>query len=415
MAAGNTVKVGMVLSPNYFIKDKEATIGLDHEILQAFAKANNLSITYKVYPSLSSLAKAFTNNEIDIAGGNLNSQFKFLDASYQTAPYLTEDLTIVAYKPHVTSTVNYPTSASVYQAAGADYTSLVKLKIVATGNNIFGLYKIVAKGETIQNKKVRFIISPQYKAKALQQLYPTTVLFKVKDQAGKVVKVNDVFYVRDSQLRTQLSNFLTSFTKTSEFQNIKYNNLNALSIYHREESRIFVNNMQTKFTRYNSLFQQYSTEMDWRLVMAVGYQESRWTPNAVSPWGPSGFMMLTNATAKTLGVTDKLDATQSITEGTKLLMKFRSNLTKELTGYDRDMFAISNYNQGIAKIIDARTWLRQNNKDQNSWVVLAQNYPAMSNAKHKYGRINGNLAAEYIINIRKWYYMIVNYVHFYRY
>ncbi|WP_281270080.1 transglycosylase SLT domain-containing protein [Psittacicella gerlachiana] len=406
----------MVMSPNYFVQDKEATIGLDYEILNAFAQKQNLTLKIKVYPSLSGLAKALENNEVEIVAGNLNDYFRFLKKSYQTVPYLTEKLTIVAYHATPATTVRYPTASNlIYQAAGADYRQLIPLKVNETDLNIFGLFKLVANNKSYQNNKVRYIVAPENKAKALQQLYPTTIIYEAKDKAGKTIDLKNVFYIKNPDLLKSVNNFLTDFIKTKSFANIKYNNLNALEIYHREESRVFINNMQTKFTKYNSLFEKYSTEMDWRLVMAVGYQESRWTPDAVSPWGPSGFMMLTNATAKALGVTNKLDATQSITEGTKLLMKFRNNLTKEITGYNRDMFAISNYNQGIAKIIDARTWLRKHNLNQNSWVVLAQNYPAMSNQPHKYGKINGKLASEYIINIRKWYYMIVNYIHFYRF
>lgn len=66
-------------------------------------------------------------------------------------------------------------------------------------------------------------------------------------------------------------------------------------------------------------------------------------------------MMLTNKTAQVLGVTDKLDPTQSITEGTKLLIKFRKQQPEDITGTDRDQYAIAQYNQGIAKVIDART------------------------------------------------------------
>ncbi|WP_222987469.1 transglycosylase SLT domain-containing protein [Psittacicella hinzii] len=411
-----TLKVGMVLTPNYFIKDGETTLGLDYEILENFAKQRNLVLDIKVYPSLSSLAKGLEQNEVAIIGGNLTNHFRFLKKHYQTTPYLVEKLTIIAYEQHSSSTVRYPThSNNIFQAAGADYSKVLPLKIHETDLNIFGLFKKVANLNKYQTLNVRYIVTSENKARALQQIYPTTKLFNAKDKNGKDVTINDVFFIKNDELRNDFNNFLDNFINTKTFTDIKYNNLNSLKFFNREENRSFVSNMQTKFLQYSPLFRKNATEMDWRLVMAVGYQESRWTPDAVSPWGPSGLMMLTNASAKALGVTNKLDAKQSITEGTKLLMKFRNNLTKEIKGYDRDMFAISNYNQGIAKIIDARTWLRKHGFDPNSWVDLAKHYPDMSNEKHKYGKINGKLASEYIINVRKWHYMIINYTHFYRF
>ena len=37
--------------------------------------------------------------------------------------------------------------------------------------------------------------------------------------------------------------------------------------------------------------------VDWRLLAAMGYQESHWRSHAVSPTGVRGIMMLTEATA----------------------------------------------------------------------------------------------------------------------
>src|SRR3546814_6089299 len=74
--------------------------------------------------------------------------------------------------------------------------------------------------------------------------------------------------------------------------------------------------VDTRLSRYRSAFQQAGekNDLDWRLLAAIGYQESHWDANAVSPTGVRGIMMLTNETASFLKVNDSDDPAQSIAE-----------------------------------------------------------------------------------------------------
>ncbi|VTR31495.1 Membrane-bound lytic murein transglycosylase F precursor [Serratia fonticola] len=51
---------------------------------------------------------------------------------------------------------------------------------------------------------------------------------------------------------------------------------------------------------FRSLFEKYASEIDWKLLAAIAYQESHWNPQATSPTGVRGLMMLTRATAEGL-------------------------------------------------------------------------------------------------------------------
>ncbi len=55
--------------------------------------------------------------------------------------------------------------------------------------------------------------------------------------------------------------------------------------------------------QYRNIFQeaQELTGIDWRLLAALGFQESHWNPLATSPTGVRGLMMLTSETADRLG------------------------------------------------------------------------------------------------------------------
>ena len=64
---------------------------------------------------------------------------------------------------------------------------------------------------------------------------------------------------------------------------------------------------------------QLLTGLDWRLLAALAYQESKWDPHATSPTGVRGIMMLTAETADALGVGDRLDARQAIPAAARYL------------------------------------------------------------------------------------------------
>ena len=94
--------------------------------------------------------------------------------------------------------------------------------------------------------------------------------------------------------------------------------------------------------------------MDWRLLAAIGYQESHWDPTASSYTGVRGLMMLTRRTANQLGVTDRLDPWQSIEGGARYLLQLSERLPERIGEPDRTWMALAAYNMGMGHLEDAR-------------------------------------------------------------
>ena len=94
------------------------------------------------------------------------------------------------------------------------------------------------------------------------------------------------------------------------------------------------------------VYAAYEAGIDWRLLAAIGYQESHWDPNAVSPTGVRGLMMLTNAAADDLGVEDRLDPAQSIRGGALYLKKMLQYIPEQVPEPDRTWLALAAYNVG---------------------------------------------------------------------
>ena len=152
----------------------------------------------------------------------------------------------------------------------------------------------------------------------------------------------------------------------------------------------------------------------WTLLAAQAYQESHWNPRAKSPTGVRGIMMLTQRTAKSLGVTNRLDPKQSIEGGAKYLDKMMKRLPEEVEGEDRLWLGLAAYNVGMGHIWDARTLARALDKDPNSWHELRTVLPLLAQKKYykdlKYGYARGPEPVRYVQRIRDYHDILVRHL-----
>jgi cell wall-associated NlpC family hydrolase len=97
------------------------------------------------------------------------------------------------------------------------------------------------------------------------------------------------------------------------------------------------------------------------LIAAVAQQESGFDPGAVSKAGAEGLMQLMPGTAKSLGVTNPLDAAQSINGGAdylaSLLKKFGGDTTLALAGYNAGPGAVLKYG-GVPPYAETQRYVR---------------------------------------------------------
>lgn len=177
-------------------------------------------------------------------------------------------------------------------------------------------------------------------------------------------------------------------------------------------TRTFLDHLDARLPRYTELFQQSAREtgFDWKLLAAVGYQESHWDPDAVSPTGVRGLMMLTNPTASEMGISDRTDPAQSIDGGARYLRSIKDRLPESITGDDRLFMAMAAYNVGLGHLYDARKITETRGGDPDRWADVRTALPLLqqrewhSQTRHGYAR--GGEPVIYVRNIRRYYEMI---------
>ena len=151
--------------------------------------------------------------------------------------------------------------------------------------------------------------------------------------------------------------------------------------------------------------------IDWRLLAAVGYQESNWDPAASSFTGVRGIMMLTEQTAQQLGVDDRLDPAQSIDGGARYLARLRARLPARIPEPDRTWMALAAYNLGLGHLRDARKLTQRQGLSPDSWPDVSRSLALLTQEKWysqtDFGYARGFEARAYVENIQRFYDILV--------
>ena len=144
-----------------------------------------------------------------------------------------------------------------------------------------------------------------------------------------------------------------------------------------QEARRFQDDVAARLPELRQLFEQAaaSQSLDWRLLAAVGYQESRWSDRATSGDGAAGIMMLTPATATAMGVADRSDSLQNITGGAAYFAQMLQMIPARIAEPDRTWLALAAYNVGFGHLEDARILAQTQGKDPDSWADVSQVLP----------------------------------------
>lgn len=147
--------------------------------------------------------------------------------------------------------------------------------------------------------------------------------------------------------------------------------------------------------------------LDWRLLAAMGYQESHWNPDATSQTGVRGIMMLTQKTATLLGVTDRLDPEQSIEGGARYFLRMRKRIPSRIPEPDRTWMALAAYNMGWGHLEDTRKLTQAQGGNPDRWQDVNERLPLLSQEKWyrqtRFGYARGYEARQYVANIRSYF------------
>ncbi len=213
---------------------------------------------------------------------------------------------------------------------------------------------------------------------------------------------------KDDSLVNAANRFFDTIEKTGELDWLVDIYYTYLQNFDFVDTDTFHRRVESTLPLYESVFKAAASDtFDWVLLAALAYQESHWNPNARSPTGVRGIMMMTMAAAKEVNLQNRLDPVESIHAGAQYLKNIYDKLPTEITGRDRLWIALAAYNIGPAHITDVRKWVSSAKGDPNRWQDIREWLPKKTQATwyrtSKSGYARGNEAVKYVENIRTYY------------
>ncbi len=210
----------------------------------------------------------------------------------------------------------------------------------------------------------------------------------------------------DSSLHAQAGLFLDQLRRNGT--------LDRLAMFYRPEphneasdAHGFYADLRNRLPVFANLFQHYASQMglDWHMIAAIAYQESRWQPHALASSGAAGMMMLMSPTASELGVKDRTNANQSIRAGCAYFKSILDTLPADVHEPDRSWMALAAYNMGPGFLRRARVMTRQHHRNPDLWVDVRQSMTALlpgHGGIEEDGTPSGQVLA-YVHQVQKYY------------
>ena len=127
---------------------------------------------------------------------------------------------------------------------------------------------------------------------------------------------------------------------------------------------------------YDNIFRRVARRhhLDWRLLSAIAFCESRFTPEAQSPRGAVGMMQVMPHIAAHWDVTadELLDPAINIDVACRLYKSTQKQLrlSKEVAEIDRIAFTVAAYNCGASRVTDARNLTAYYDEARDDWATV---------------------------------------------
>ena len=387
---------------------REQPMGFEHDLAKAFADHLGVKLTVKTFP-WADMIKALNEGRGDFIAASktiTSSRKELVDFS---DGYLTiQQRVIVHENNHTIEDVADLSGKTVHVRRVTSYEERLSelrqqgLALTVKAHDDVPTEELIRQ---VADKEIEVTIADSNIAQLNLRYYPTVkigVSIKEPEHLGWAVKKGN------RSLLKAINGFFEKIKADGAFDGIYWGYYGSEQVFDRFDLKKFHERIKTKLPKYQPIIKQAATRygFDWRLIAAVMYQESHFNPRARSHRGVRGLMQLTQATAREMGVTNRLDPYQSIMGGVKYLKRLYRRYHKA-EDPDRMFITLAGYNVGPRHILSAQRIARKKGLDPNKWPTLEQTLPLLCYEKYirqsKHGYCRGTEPVRYVNRIRTYY------------
>ncbi len=410
------LRISTMDSPPIYFMNKNGPAGLDYELAKHFADYLGVKLMVTVHHNIDDLFDDLVNGKTDLlAAGLIYNSERLSRARIGPAYYsVSQQLVYRQGTPRPKSFDDLHGKLMV-AAGSAHVATLAQLKKTQYPNLSWTLSATHHSKELLEQVvegKLDYTVADSITIALLQRVHPQlTVAFDVTDEEPV-----SWFFQRssDDSFYAAMLDFYSKIAENGSLARLEEKYLGYVGIFDYVDTKTFLQAIDTVLPTLRPLFEKYARKIDWRLLAVIAYQESHWNPQATSPTGVRGLMMLTHATAGGLGVSNRLDPEESIKGGATYLQFLMQKIPKTVPEDERIWFALAAYNMGYGHMLDARRLTKKQRGDPDSWVHVKVRLPMLSQPRYykitTYGYARGHEAYKYVENIRRYQVSLVGYL-----
>lgn len=401
-------------TPTTYFVGPDGPAGPEYDLVRGFAEELGVALVVHTVENVSEIMPELAEGRAHMAAAGLSmtaARREQLDFGH---PYNSVDMHLIYQlgtgKPR---SIDEITDRSIEVVAASSHSEMMRSLARVypdlewkenTNDEVADLLKKVALGE------VEFTIADSTEFNIQRHFYPdlrVALDLKIDDSIAWAFNKS-----ADHSLLEKADDYIISTDRSGFLAQVNDRYFGHTEKFDYVGTRAFIRHFETRLPRYRDMFEEAGGTwgVDWRLLAALGYQESHWRSQAVSPTGVRGIMMLTKATAAYLDIEDRMDPATSIAGGGRFYARQTERIPDSVEEPDRTWMALAAYNVGFNHIKDARQIVEWRGGDPDKWVDLSEALPLLAQKKWysrvPYGYARGWEPVLYVNNVRAYYNII---------
>lgn len=206
-------------------------------------------------------------------------------------------------------------------------------------------------------------------------------------------------FKKNQNLQRTANRWLSAFLNSKESETTRSRFFNGFNPYRKTAKK------KGMISPYDDLVRKYSagSGLDWRMVAAIMWSESKFRIQTVSNRGAIGLMQLIPRTADRFGVDNYLDPEQGIKAG----CGFISHIQNTFRGYSANeeeltKFTLAAYNAGEGRILDCIAFAASKGIDTSHWNNVKSVFPQMQSdainliEEVRFGKFSGRETSAFV-------------------
>lgn len=380
--------------PTCYYFGAQGTEGLEYELARAYAARIKVRLTITPLANESAMQEALATGRADIAAASLTDSPEWRRAGDPAQPYARIPQIVVYQRGHIQprETLQLESARLAVRAGSPQERILQRMKstVAPSLQWVETAPSSADPVDDVDSGNADYAITDAREFSFSHHLYPNVLAGFALPDARPVQ-----WLVRHgaADLLASVNEFFRGLEASGALAKLIQQSSGDTRPFEYVESREFQAHLGERLPRFRSWFEHAAvvSGIDWRLLAAVGYQESKWDPQAESDVGAQGVMMLTAETAHSLGVKDRTNPEQSILAGARYLAQVRGMIPDRIPEPDRTWLTVAAYNVGFGHLEDARVLTQALGKNPDSWVEVRERLPLLAQERW-YSRVKRGYA-----------------------